>query len=1310
MFSSNSSPNSQTVQQYNGIQVGGSTYAQALPLLYGQRRVPFTLLWYGDFVITPNTDGGAGKGGGQQSPSSYFYNAAFVAGLCEGPIGGVYTVFHDQAVSTLTEENMSLSLGGSAPTIWPFLTSNFPSQAIPYDHIAYVATENYAFGTSASMPNLTFETLGFLPFSLAHGVPDCDPSVIIPDYLTDPNHGAGFKGTIASLAGNDNYQGYCLSLGIVLSPLEDTQRNANDFLKEILQITNSDIVMSVGTMKIIPYADAAVSGTMPDGSSWSYTPSYISAGVLYAFNDDDYLDQKDLDPVKVMRKAIADTSNDVPVEYCDRSNQYNTALVEAQDLYDIGNNGRRAMSTLSFHEITNATTALQVANLILNGNLYERNTYEFKVRYDFCLLEPMDYISLTDSRLGLVNQVVRITEISVDQEDIVTIKAMEVSGTARTTPIYNWDAAAGYVANYAVDSGNVQTPVFLDATSNLVSTTGGRELWIAVDGYAANPDFWGCNIYMSFDGTTYQWVGASPGGGSRYGTIGNGSTGIGAVADPDTTSTLRVNLNNSLMQMNAGTASDWNQMRTLIAVDSGANLEIMSYENCSLVSAGVYNLSNLRRGLYGTPVAAHANGAQFVRLDGNVFQMEIDPGWIGQTLYFKFASFNIYGVTPPSQLLSGLSAFTHTIAQSGVAYDGVTQGSFSTEGFALMFSPTSVVKSQAGNGTVWDSSAYSSQGFTNGCSASGYIAPVSGGPNGLAMIGLSFNPTASVSYTNLAYGIYAAYYSGANAIEIWEGGTKIGGEWGTWVQGDLLQVIHDGKHVSYYHNGVFLRSVIQGNATFFMQVPLLPIGAAFFGLSFTASATVVTPFTLKTLGVAVAAVGTMIIGNNQDATSHFGYRNFQSVQSYLGGCECSCASLNAASHSWTFGLSTAPTTGDSTGVAYLFAGWANYATTSIQPILNGAAYGSALSAMVNTDVLTITYDNFTVRWYRNGALVNSAYYPSAGALFLFGDLYDQFATLSNVFVGGFGLQSPNPFVGYGTTVCHDSTAVKLGSSSAWDSAAWSINAYGACHVQGKINLTSESGMIGLSTTPTPPNSTNYTVLNFAIYDPGGAAYEIYEGGSLVLTTTITPAATDLLVIAYDGSNVVTYSINGIVVKTTTGTGVLSLYAGMVMYGVNSGFNSVSFGPGTQIDSVPSAGIDENAATFTAIAASSSAIGPNSYGGTGVWFPLITVTVPVPTQAAVIEVTGFVQAQQNTGSAGDCFVGIGYAFKVGPLTFYTWDGGFVINSNLDQYPIQAQFTASSIMTGEFLVGIWSSNSGDSIYVPAGTSIQVEVIRK
>jgi hypothetical protein len=747
-------PASATPEVYAGMQVSTSILGQVKTYITGRQRINSNLIWYGNFQS--QSASGSSKGGG--APTSYTYSAAFIAELCLGPISNVFNIFSDRSVVTLAFENLALALGGATFTgsvsgrtltvignlagaieiggtlsgagigqgitvtsgsgtswqlsaspgtigsqfmyvtqpAWTGFPSNTPAvQVLPYSATAYVASQNFNFGSSASMPNLTFEVeAGGIVASVDASVNmfDATCDAIITDYLTNPIIGAGFLGTIdtALLTGPTNtYLSYCMSLGIMLSLYENNQRAATDCMKEVMQITNSDFVLSCGVLKVIPYADQAVSGTTADGRSWSYAPDLTP---IFIFTDDDYCPTTDSDgrptaePVTLKITALRDTYNMVALNYTDRANFYNQAPAFAQDNNDISMRGPRPMSTVTFNEITNAATAVLVAGLILNWQLYERNTYTFRVRYDFWQLEPMDYIAITDSGLELVGQVCRITEISESDDNYLTITAMEVPGTVRTTPQYNWSASQGNADNFDALPGDVQAPAIFVMPPIAASISDGITIGIAVCGQTDEAFWGGCDIYSSVDGgDTYGFVGTVSGfGPGRYGAL---TESFPQVADPDTSSTLAVALANTTEQLSTSvTHTDADNLQTLIMVGSGSTVEVMSYGTGVLASAGNYNLSYFRRGLYGSEPEAQVAGAQFVRLDGAIFQIAFDPGMAGQTVFFKFASFNVVGravqdlstvtaypyAIPAALPVSGATAWVVQGANVGVSANGQT--------------------------------------------------------------------------------------------------------------------------------------------------------------------------------------------------------------------------------------------------------------------------------------------------------------------------------------------------------------------------------------------------------------------------------------------------------------------------------------------------------------------------------------------------------------------------------------------------------------------------------------------------------------
>src|SRR4051812_38766796 len=210
----------------NGIQVQSSVAGSAIPMGWGTFRVAANLLWYGGFKSTAIKQKTGGKGGGSQV-TGYNYSASLVMGVCAGPIFDIRTVYKDQtALNGVAGAGLTLVKGDLGQAPWTYLSSNFPTQAIGYSGIAYVAASNYALSTSATLPNHSFEvqSQGRVPNS-----DDANPADIVSSFLAAvPYWQTSWQ---ADYAG---YGNYCLAAGLLLSPVIDSQRSAQDFLTEIL--------------------------------------------------------------------------------------------------------------------------------------------------------------------------------------------------------------------------------------------------------------------------------------------------------------------------------------------------------------------------------------------------------------------------------------------------------------------------------------------------------------------------------------------------------------------------------------------------------------------------------------------------------------------------------------------------------------------------------------------------------------------------------------------------------------------------------------------------------------------------------------------------------------------------------------------------------------------------------------------------------------------------------------------------------------------------------------------------------------------
>ena len=388
------------------------------------------------------------------------------------------------------------------------------------------------------------------------------------------------------------------------------------------------------------------------------------------------------DPLHIVRSTPADANNMIEVECLDRQNNYNTAVAEAFDQGSIDVYGVRRDTSTKARLITDPLyVGGMVAQLLLQRQLLYRNTYIFKLGWKYILLEPMDLVQITDSRLGASALTVRIAAVEEDDEGMLSITAEDFFGAYSPTVLYppanylpsaspsilgvgggtaapavkqaSGGAVGGFVPNWSAPPGNVNTPLIFEPPAALLS--GDLEIWIALSG---GPNWGGAQVWISSDGSSYAFAGTVSGPavqGVLAATIGNSG------GSPDTTDTCSVDLTESRGQLFSVSATDAANLVTLCYVGG----ELFSYQSASLTSAYHYNLSTLYRSAYGTTAASHPVGTQFARIDQSIGRFPYPGTLIGQTIYLKFLSTNIVGGGAES--LASVPAYTYTVAGSGKA-------------------------------------------------------------------------------------------------------------------------------------------------------------------------------------------------------------------------------------------------------------------------------------------------------------------------------------------------------------------------------------------------------------------------------------------------------------------------------------------------------------------------------------------------------------------------------------------------------------------------------------------------------------------
>jgi hypothetical protein len=615
----------------SGLQLQSSTQGLPVQIVFGATKIAPNLIWYGDFISIAQQSsagsggkggvggGGGGKGGG--GGGQYVYETAVALGLCEGQIAGVGNVYVNKNVVSIASLGLTLFDGSYSQTPWGYLTTNHPDQADYYRGLAYVAASSYQLGDSPHLPNHNIEVFGLHYNSTGvAGVPDADPSLVASFLLSDPKAGAGFPS--ARIGDLTTYRAYCIANGLWVSPAYNQQSPLSTVLSDLATATNSEWVWSAGLLTLVPYGDQDITAN-------GYTYSAPSSP-QYDLSDDDFMPQEGEDPVRMTRKRPADAINSIQIECLDRNNQYNPAIVEAKDQALIDVYGLRQQAKKDTHLFADTNAGRLSAQLQLQ-RMAVRNQFAFSLDQRYVLLEPMDIVTITDSRLGLNRQWVRILEITENDRDGFDIVAEEYLNGTGSSPAYRFERGNGYNVNYNASPGDANPPVFFEPPVQ-ISRTGGLEVGIACSG---GSNWGGCDVWISSDGDAYQFAGRITGP-ARQGVL---TALLPVGGDPDTVNTLSVDLSMSAGALLSGTQADADGYHTLCYVDG----ELISYETADLTSAHQYDLSYLRRGAFGTDIAAHTSGSQFVRLDGGIFTYPYDKSKIGQTVYIKLLSFNIFG-------------------------------------------------------------------------------------------------------------------------------------------------------------------------------------------------------------------------------------------------------------------------------------------------------------------------------------------------------------------------------------------------------------------------------------------------------------------------------------------------------------------------------------------------------------------------------------------------------------------------------------------------------------------------------------------
>jgi Putative phage tail protein len=331
---------------------------------------------------------------------------------------------------------------------------------------------------------------------------------------------------------------------------------------------------------------------------------------------------------------------------------YGMSPVESRDQSQIELYGPRVGSTIQGHEICDPIiVGATVSQTILQRALYVRASFTFKLSWEYCLLDPMDIVTISDPNLGLSNYPVRLVSIEEDDRGVLSVIAEELTAGISTPALYPTTAPLGAVRNQSIAAAPVNAPLIYEPPPAL--TGGVPQLWVGASGGfggAYDPNWGGAFVWASLDNVSYSQI-ATIGQPLRQGAL---TANIAPATGFDTANALAVSLAESKGALTGVTDAAAQSGVTLALVDN----ELLAYAVAGLSGASAYNLTRIQRGMYGTRGAAHATGAQFARLDSAVVRYSLPTNFIGQILYLKFQSFNIFGAGV--QNLAACIAYTYS--------------------------------------------------------------------------------------------------------------------------------------------------------------------------------------------------------------------------------------------------------------------------------------------------------------------------------------------------------------------------------------------------------------------------------------------------------------------------------------------------------------------------------------------------------------------------------------------------------------------------------------------------------------------------
>lgn len=342
----------------------------------------------------------------------------------------------------------------------------------------------------------------------------------------------------------------CRAYGLYGSLSMNSQQAASDWLKTLYDSADAAPVFMGFQLFSFPYAEVSAVG---NGSVY-IAPT--ASGPIVNLNDSngDFVAANGDAPIKVTGTARVDQPNVLQMQCINRTSNYNPSLVSTPDAASISLFSVRKADPITNNAVQDVTIARALLGIQVRKLQYGGDNYTFTLPAKWCLLAPMDLITVTDT-LADINQIpVRLTSIVEQSDQSLECEAEPfVYGMYAPTP-FSADTPAPYAGNpnAPVPGAGINPPIIFEPTPRLSAQASPAQIWLVTSCAAAN--YGGCIPYISTDGgASYQLASTSP-------IVGSAVTGFNtadwpASSDPDTTNNLALTLAESLGTLTSYSAS-----------------------------------------------------------------------------------------------------------------------------------------------------------------------------------------------------------------------------------------------------------------------------------------------------------------------------------------------------------------------------------------------------------------------------------------------------------------------------------------------------------------------------------------------------------------------------------------------------------------------------------------------------------------------------------------------------------------------------------------------------------------------------------